>query len=125
MDHYLALKHLHITLVATSLGLFVLRGLWMLAGSVRLQQRWVKIAPHIIDTALLAAGVTLTFLAHWNPVQQPWLAAKLVALVFYIGFGTLAFKAAHPAVRRLAFGAALLCAAYMVKVAISKTPWPL
>lgn len=125
MLHYLALKHLHITLVAISLTFFVLRGLWMLTHSSRLQQRWVKIAPHIIDTALLGAGVALAIISHQNPAQQPWLAAKLLALVLYIALGMLAFKAARPAVRSLAFGGAVLCAAYMVAVAIRKTPWPL
>lgn len=125
MVHYLALKHLHVSLVAISLSLFLLRGLWMLRGSPRLQQRWVKIAPHIIDTALLGAGLTLAIISHQNPAQQPWLAAKLAALVLYIALGMLAFKASRAMVRRLAFGGALLCAAYMVSVAISKTPWPL
>lgn len=125
MHWYLALKHSHITLVGLSLSLFVLRGLWMLSGSPRLQQRWVRVLPHMIDTALLGFGVALAVLIPFNPAQHPWLAAKLVALVLYIALGMLTFKAAQLNVRRSAFAGALLCAAYMVSAAITKNalPW--
>lgn len=125
MVSYLALKHLHITLVIASLLLFILRGLWMWTGSPNINKRWLKIAPHIVDTALLAAGLTLAVIANFNPAQQPWLAAKLIALIIYIGLGLVTFKAAKPITRRLAFVGALTAAAYMVMAAVSKSPWPL
>ena len=42
---YIALKHLHVTFVALSGLLFLVRGIWMLRASPRLQQRWVRIVP--------------------------------------------------------------------------------
>ncbi|MGB5591316.1 MAG: SirB2 family protein, partial [Gammaproteobacteria bacterium] len=47
---YPALKHLHVTCAALSLGLFLLRGWWMVRFPARLQRRWVRILPHVIDT---------------------------------------------------------------------------
>ena len=56
---YLSLKHVHMGCAAASGALFLLRGAWMLRASPALQQRWVKILPHLIDTALLASAIAL------------------------------------------------------------------
>ena len=47
MDSYVIFKHLHMTAVALSGLLFMVRGLWLLQGSTQLQAKWVKITPHI------------------------------------------------------------------------------
>ncbi|MEP6606438.1 MAG: SirB2 family protein, partial [Nitrosospira sp.] len=47
---YAALKMIHITSVAISYLLFSLRSVWMMRESTALQQRWVKIMPHMVDT---------------------------------------------------------------------------
>ena len=78
---YIALKHLHITFVALSGLLFLVRGIWMLSGSQRLQQRWVKIVPHVVDTLLLASAIGLAVWSRQYPGQSPWLTAKVAALV--------------------------------------------
>ena len=57
--NYFALKHLHVTFAVLSGAFFLLRGIWMLSGSTLLQRRWVRIAPHVIDTLLLASAVVL------------------------------------------------------------------
>ena len=92
MIDYLILKHLHVTCVAISYTLFVLRGIWMLNASPRLRQRWVKIAPHINDTVLLLSAVALAVLTHRNPLVETWLAAKIIGLLIYIMLGFVAFR---------------------------------
>lgn len=120
---YYALKHIHMTFAVLSGVLFLVRGLWMLADSGYLQQRWVKIAPHVIDTLLLASAVGLAVWSSQYPGQSPWLTAKLVALVAYIGLGTVALKRGRTrAVRTLAFAGALACFAYILAVAVTKNP---
>lgn len=124
MDYY-ALKYLHMSCAALSGGLFLLRGCWMLFQPARLQQRWVRVAPHIIDTALLASAVTLAVLSGQYPLAQGWLSAKVLALLLYIVLGTVALKRGKTrAVRAAAFAAALACFGYIVAVAISKQPLP-
>ncbi|KAB8038494.1 SirB2 family protein [Janthinobacterium aquaticum] len=123
---YLALKHFHMGCAAASGALFLLRGLWMLRASSALQQRWVRILPHLVDTALLVSAITLAVWSGQSPGSQPWLVAKLVALVAYIVLGTIAIKRGKTlAVRATAFVAALLVYAYIIMVAVSKQPWPL
>lgn len=120
---YYALKHIHMTFAVLSGALFLLRGLWMLAESKHLQQRWVRVAPHIVDTLLLASAIGLAVWSSQYPGQSPWLTAKLVALVAYIGLGTLALKRGRTRqVRGLAFVGALACFAYILAVALTKNP---
>lgn len=120
---YFALKHLHMTLAVLSGALFLLRGLWMLAGSPRLEQRWVRVAPHVIDTLLLASAVGLAVWSGQYPGQAPWLSAKVAALVAYIGLGTVALKRGRTRqVRALAFAGALACFGYILAVALTRNP---
>lgn len=120
---YIALKHLHVTFVALSGLLFLVRGIWMLRASPRLQQRWVRIVPHIVDTLLLASAIGLAVVSHQYPGQMPWLTAKVLALVAYIVLGAVALKRGRTqGVRTAAFIGALACFAYIVAVAVTKNP---
>lgn len=123
---YLFLKNLHLATIAISLGLFVLRGAWMIAASPRLQARWVRVVPHLNDTLLLASGIGLAVLIQQYPLVHGWLTAKLVALILYIGLGTLALKRGKTRRQRIvAWIAALLVFGYMLAVAIAHDPFPL
>jgi uncharacterized membrane protein SirB2 len=118
---YLAIKHLHVTCAALSITLFIIRGFWMLRGSPLLQRRWVKIVPHLVDTVLLASALVLVFWSHQYPFVQSWLTAKVIALVVYIGLGTVALKRGKTkGVRIAAFVGALAVFAYIVKVAVTR-----
>lgn len=120
---YLLLKHLHVTCVVLSGLGFCLRGLWMLRESPRLQRRWVRIAPHVIDSLLLASALSLAVLSHQYPFAQGWLTAKLLGLLAYIGLGTMALKRGKTKGQRtLFFGLALLAFGYIVSVALSRNP---
>lgn len=117
------LKTSHLACAALSLGLFVLRGGWMLAGSALLQARWVRVVPHIVDTVFLATGIALAVRIHQYPFVQPWLTAKVLGLVAYIILGSVALKAGPTrAIRAAAFAAALAVFAYIAGVARSRSP---
>ncbi|CUR45551.1 hypothetical protein BN2364_1110 [Alloalcanivorax xenomutans] len=123
MLDYLLIKQLHMTLAALSLGLFVLRAGWSVAGSPMLRRRWVRVTPHIVDTLLLTFGVTLMILLRAWPHQTPWLAAKLLALLVYIGLGTMAIKRGTTPARRAGYAlAAIMVFLYMVGVAVRHHP---
>ncbi|MGC3872273.1 SirB2 family protein [Halomonas sp. GXIMD04776] len=123
MASYLLIKQLHMLAAGLSLALFVLRAWWSVRRSPQLGQRWVRILPHVIDTLLLTAGVTLMILLEAWPTRQPWLAAKLVGLVAYIGVGTIAIKRGRtPAIRGVAALVAIVIFAYIVGAAITHDP---
>ncbi len=116
---YAAFKHIHLLTVALSLGLFTLRGIWMLLDSDKLQKRWVKIVPHIIDTLLLVSAIGLMFQISQYPFADSWLTAKLLGLIAYIVLGTIALKRGKTkGTRVIALVAAFGVIAYIVGVAI-------
>lgn len=120
---YLTLKHLHITCVVLSGLGFMLRGYWMLVGSPRLQRSWVRVLPHGVDSLLLGSALILAILSGQYPFVLPWLTAKVLGLLAYIGCGTVALKRGRSAaVRGTFFVLALLCFAYIVSVALSRNP---
>jgi uncharacterized membrane protein SirB2 len=119
---YLALKHIHLTFVALSLLAFFVRGIWLFMNSSMLSRKWVKILPHVISTILLVSGIALAVHLSMSPGSQPWLMAKIIGLILYIGLGVAAFKVPNPTARKLLWVSALIVFAYIVSVAISRTP---
>jgi uncharacterized membrane protein SirB2 len=119
------LKYLHLACVALSAAGFVLRGVWMMRKSPMLERRWVRVAPHVVDSALLASAIALAVNIGQYPLVHAWLTAKVFGLIAYIVLGTLALKRGRTLrSRSTAFCGALLVFAYIVAVAISKSPLP-
>jgi uncharacterized membrane protein SirB2 len=119
--NYLALKHLHITCVVLSFSFFLTRFYWRLNAPEKLQQTWVKITPHFVDTVLLASAIALAWLAQLNPLQHPWLFGKILALINYIVCGSVALKYSPSRQGQiLAFCGALFSFVVIVSLAINK-----
>lgn len=126
MAYYFLIKYVHVTSVMLSLAGFVARGALMLAGSPLLQARFVRVAPHVVDTVLLASAIWLAWMLHQYPFVHGWLTAKVLGLLAYIVLGAVALRRGRTkAIRTGAFAAALLAAAYVVAVALTKNPIPL
>ena len=105
--------------------LFLLRGFWMLRDSAYLQQRWVRIVPHMIDTVLLLSAIGLVYILAQYPFVHSWLTAKVIALVAYIVFGSLALKRGRSKpIKVTALLVAISVFAYIVMVAFQHNPWP-
>lgn len=118
IEYYPQIKLAHLALVTASGVLFACRGAATLA-----RQRWPMTAPLrltsiVIDTLLLAAGVTLWALLSLQPLRDAWLGTKLVLLVVYVMLGTVALKRR----RAWAYAAALACYLFMVSVALAHHP---
>lgn len=118
------IKSTHIVCAALSFTGFFIRGIWMAMDSPRLQQRWVKIAPHIIDSLLLVSAVILALQWHLSPFDHNWLMAKIIALVIYIAAGMVALRlGSAKAIRVSAWLFGLLVFLYIASVAVSKSVW--
>ena len=121
--NYLLLRYLHTSMAVLTISGFMLRGYWMLTGSDKLQQRLTRVLPHIVDTIFLASGIAMLVVASLNPFSQSWLVAKFAGLLLYILLGTVALRrGSTPQIRSLAFVAALSMYAYVIGVALSKSP---
>ncbi len=121
---FLILKGLHVSCVATSYTSFVTRGIWRLRGSPIIQQRWVRIVPHIVDTLLLTSAIALAFTIKQYPFTDTWLTAKVAGLLVYIALGFVALKHGNKTTRLLAWLAAQAMFAYIVLVAVHRDPMP-
>jgi uncharacterized membrane protein SirB2 len=120
---YLALKHLHVLCVVVSGSGFFVRGLWMLCDSPRLNLRWVRIVPHLVDTLLLSSAIAMAVISAQYPLAQDWLTAKLIGLLVYILCGMMALRRGKSKTTRgIFFAAALLAFAYIVSVALTRSP---
>jgi uncharacterized membrane protein SirB2 len=123
---YYWLKTAHVTTVAFSISIFLLRYYWMVNRTGWTNKRWVRTLSVINDTVLLIAGISLAVLTQQSPHQHPWLMAKLAILLLYILFGTIALKRGKTRRIRIISGvAALICVGYIVASALHKTstPW--
>ncbi|MDO8207795.1 MAG: SirB2 family protein [Gallionella sp.] len=121
---FLILKSLHMSCAAISYALFFLRGIWSLNGSGLMRQRWVRIAPHIVDTLLLISAIALAYSIEQYPFVDAWLTAKFLALLLYIVLGSIALKYARNKTVRIFFWlAAQAVFGYIVLVAINHKPF--
>ena len=120
---YFTVKTLHQTTVLLSLAGFFARGLGGLAGAAWVHGRAAKSVPHVVDTVLLLSALTLAWMLRLNPLATPWLAAKIVALLLYIGLGMVALNPRRALkLRAAAWLAALASFGYIVSVALTKNP---
>lgn len=120
---YQSLKYVHMGCAVLSIGGFALRGWWMLSGHRLLRHRLTLSLPHIVDTALLGSAIAMAVMIGQYPFQADWITAKVLGLVVYVVLGTIALKRGRtPRIRALAFVAALLVFAWIVSVALSKSP---
>ena len=120
---YTIIKLLHQSAVALSgLGFFV-RGIASLRAAQWTQSRIAKTLPHVVDTVLLLSAVALAAMMGINPVHVPWLLAKILGLLLYIGLGMVALRPRFGRnTRATAWVLALLVLTWIVSVAVVKDP---
>jgi uncharacterized membrane protein SirB2 len=120
---YLAVRHLHVTCVFLSISLFTIRGGLEFVGVPWRDLRFLRIAPHFVDTVLLSAAIWLAVTSHQYPFVQNWLTAKVLALFVYVGLGAMALKPGRSfGVRLSCFFGALIAVSYIVGVALTRSP---
>jgi uncharacterized membrane protein SirB2 len=113
------LKYLHLILVVLVVISFVGRVVLAELKPEVSRRKWLRIAPHFLDTLLLLSGIGLIFHGDWLSAEYAWIIAKLIALLCFIGLGAVAMRM-QGKIRWLAFAGALLCLIYIAGVALSK-----
>ena len=122
---YMFLKHLHLTTIAISVTLLVLRFIGSMLHASVMQKRWVKIIPHINDTILLLTGVGLIAVTGFYPFTplSAWLTEKLLGVVIYILLGFVALREGkNKAIRTFALLGALGWIWLIAQMAMTKVP---
>jgi len=120
---YILVKYVHVTTVALSLTGFFLRGILMMYESPLLGARWIKVLPHINDTVLLAAALSLAAMSGQYPFVVGWVTAKVLGVIAYIILGALALRDASTRKMRIAcWLASMAVFGWIVSVALSRNP---
>ena len=118
---FITFKIIHISTAVLSLCGFVVRGIWMMQSSQKLQHKWVKVVPHINDSILLVSAIVLVILSSQYPIWTTWINAKLFALLAYIVLGSIALKRGkNKAVCITAWWLAIFVFIYILGVATTK-----
>jgi uncharacterized membrane protein SirB2 len=121
-DFYLPLRSVHMTCAALSILGFVIRWIWMLRESPLLQNRVVKVVPHIVDTLLLLSAIGLVGVIGFGP-NAAWLSSKIAGLIVYVVLGVFALKRGRTKSARAVFGVlAIVVFAFIASVARMHNP---
>lgn len=122
MPLYSLVKIVHISCVIISLSGFAIRGMLKLSGSGILQNKLVRVLPHIVDTVLLVSAITLVVMSGMYPWLVGWVGVKLIALIAYILAGSIFMRSRQKSAAQYSwFAISLLLAGYIVVVALTKS----
>jgi len=117
---YIGLKHTHILIAIISFVLFELR-FFLIHIRKKPVGKLLKVLPHIVDTLLLASGITMIVLAGFNVLETPWLLVKIGLVVLYIIAGVIAMRSTGMK-SMVAFVIATLTIVYLFLIALNKNP---
>ena len=120
---FAVLKGIHLTTVALTLFLFILRGAWAFQGSALLRHPVIRWLPHANDTVLLGSALGTAATIGQYPFADDWLTAKVLALLLYIVLGHITLWRSRNNRQRAAWMAASLAVfAYIMLVARCHDP---
>lgn len=118
------IKLLHQSAVGLSGLGFAVRGIASLRDAQWTRGRLAKRLPHVVDTILLLSALTMAVMLQLNPAHVPWLLAKLIGLMVYIGLGMVALRPRFGWwTRAISWVLALVVLTWIVSVAVLKSPW--
>jgi len=118
---YILAKHLHLSLVITSVAFFAWRFYLVTKKSQMVDKKWLKVLPHVIDSLLLLSAIWLCFLIRQYPIADAWLSQKLLAVILYIVFGYYTLKKADSMRQRyVGFGFCVLSLFFAAHTAVTK-----
>lgn len=100
---YMIVKHTHITIIALTFVFFVINFVLTMKGSDKVNNKLLKIGPHILYTFFI---ITFLYLIIVNPLNlypfvSGWASSKLAGFVFYVLSITLALKWAKSNIWRI------------------------
>ena len=121
IEHYALLKTIHICLVILSLSLFSLRGLMMIANIPNYRHKYFRYLTATNDSILLIIGISLVYMLSDVITHVTWFWEKMLFLILYIVSGSMSISHLDNKTGQISmFLTALLCAAIMLTLALTK-----
>lgn len=119
--YYLVFKHIHMSCAYLTIALLLSRIFLSIVKPDVLQQKWLKITPHLIDTILLTCAILMVMAI--GP-HHTFILAKIVLLLLYIACGYITLKVTKSAIGKL-IGAGLCLSIFFILVGVAKYKSPL
>ena len=113
------LKHIHLLFVFIVTATYLYRIYLAERQPEKLQEKWIKLAPHALAGLLLLSGIALTFQGDWFSIAYGWIVAKLLLMLVFIALGLLTIKS-QGSLRWKAFAGSLLVLFLIAKIAVVK-----
>ena len=100
---YIIVKHTHLTIIALTFIFFIINFALTMKGSEKVNNKLLKIGPHILYTLFICTFIYLVIVNPLNlyPFINGWASSKLAGFVFYVLSITLALKWAKATVWRI------------------------
>ncbi|MGY3941582.1 SirB2 family protein [Aeromonas tecta] len=120
---YVALKHLHLMLIASAVLMFILRFYWVQTGAGRAYSRGVMQLSGWLNGLVVLSGVLLCMVLDLNPLNNaaPWLSEKLTAILVVAFLAMMALRLArNNGIRWFAFLGVLGWVYFIAKLALQK-----
>ena len=119
---FLTLKTIHMCCALISFTGFLFRAYLMVIDSKLLNQKFMLVTPHLIDTLFLLSGFSMAFVLNMGLFAQGWLSMKIMLLMFYILFVGIALnRGKTKSVRVVSFFLAVMTFIFIVGIAVNKT----
>jgi uncharacterized membrane protein SirB2 len=96
------IKHLHLTIIVLTFVFFLVNLVLTMKSSQMVNNKFLKITPHILYTLFVITFLYLTYMIELYPFVNGWASSKLAGFVFYILSITLALKWAKNNMWRIA-----------------------
>jgi len=83
---YMIIKHTHLTIIALTFILFIISFVLTMKGSDKVNNKLLKIGPHILYTLFICTFIYLAAVNPLNlyPLLNGWASSKLAGFVFYV-----------------------------------------
>ena len=119
---FLTLKTIHMCCALISFTGFLFRAYLMVIDSKLLNQKFMLVTPHLIDTLFLLSGFSMAFVLNMGLFAQGWLSMKILLLMFYLLFVGIALnRGKTKSIRVVSFFLAVMTFIFIVGIAVNKT----
>ncbi|WP_144210969.1 SirB2 family protein [Shewanella donghaensis] len=101
---YMMVKHIHLTIIALTFIFFIINFVLTIKGSDKVNNKLLKIGPHILYTLFICTFIYLVLVNPLNlyPFVNGWASSKLAGFALYVLSITFALKWAKSMLWRIA-----------------------
>jgi uncharacterized membrane protein SirB2 len=98
---YMIVKNIHLTIISLTFIFFIINFILTIKGSDKVNNKILKIGPHILYTLFILTFIYLVSVINLYPFVNGWASSKLGGFVLYILSITFALKWAKSTVWRI------------------------